>query len=161
MKIYIAVFVFVVFASNICRAQVTMKSIPLLKESAKIDSLISSVIAPENLKGLKNGSCILLALNKTKYDAGFVQGIHAIIHKGIVYDYANFNHQKKLGYFEFRGYLIFVYGDSVMNKFFSYTKSRKQFTFIKPTPKQEIFTIHNFMSWALFYREGEFNYGVH
>lgn len=162
MKNYSIIFLLVI-ALNICQAQDTIKSnIPLLIESSKIDSLISSVInVPEHLKAPKNDSCIVLSLSKNEVE-NFIYGAHALDHRSIIVDLGgNLKDKRSLGYFEFSGYLIFAYGDAFMSKFFTYTEAKKEFTFVKPETKNVLSLIKGYMSWAVFYREGRFYYGVH
>jgi hypothetical protein len=163
MKSYLTILSIVIISLNICQAQDTLKKdVRLLKESIKIDSLISSFInANETIKIRENDSCVLLMLQENNDDAGEIQGIRASNHKSIIFGFANFENSKSIGYFEFSGYLVFVYGDSFMNRFFTYTKSKKEFVFIKPTIYDNIFIVQHFLSWTLFYDHGKFREGVH
>jgi hypothetical protein len=68
-----------------------------------------------------------------------MMGLHAIDHKKIIFVLRDFNSDKSLGYFEFNKYLIFVYGDSSMNKFCTYTKSEREFTFVKPKARDALY----------------------
>jgi hypothetical protein len=100
-------------------------------------------------------------LFKNKSDVGFISGVHTSNHKEIIFDSRNFAINKNCGYFEFNGYLIFVYGDRFMKEFFNNTNSEKEFTFIKPTTQEAAFEMTHLMSWAVFYENGIFNFGVH
>ena len=144
-------------------AQNTLKrGVPLLRESPKIDSLIKSVInIPANSKSLEDDSCILLGLFKNKNDAGFIGRLYKLNHKQILLDFSNFGKNRNHGYFEFNGYLIFVYGNDFMKEFFTNTQSKKEFTFINPTTQQLISQMRNSVGSFLFYKDGEFYSGVH
>jgi hypothetical protein len=146
---------------SICQAQrVVKKSVALLKESPKIDSLMKLILAiPE--KAAENDSCLLIRLDRNKNDAGSIEGIHTLNHNRVIFDLWNFKDQKDLGCFEFEGYLIFVYGNEFMNDFFTKTGSKKEFDFIKPSVEESVFMIRHFMGWTLFYKNGQFNYEVH
>jgi|SRR6185437_6658766 len=163
MKISVTILFIIFIALNTCSAQDTVtKNLRLLKESVKIDSLISSVImAPSHLEASKNDSCFLLGLFKSDDDAGFIAGLHVFNHKKTIIGYANFYDRDGLGYFEFRGYLVFVYGDSFKDEFFKRTKLTREFTFITPTANDEIFLDEHYRSWAVFYDNDRFGYGVH
>lgn len=147
----------------ISHAQDTLKkSIPLFKQSPKIDSLINSVINHnEGLRVSNKDSCFLLGLYKTKDDAGFISSVKASNHKQIISDFRSFWKNKNCGYFEFKGYLIFVYSDSFMKDFFSKSQSTKEFTFIKPTTQESALELKHSISWAVFYKNNEFRFGVH
>jgi len=163
MKNYLFILFPFIFASIVCEAQDTVKrNVPLLKESIKIDSLILSVInIPDYLKAPKNDSCIVLSLSKNDVEK-YIYGAHALNHREIIFDLGgNLIHNKSVGYFEFKGYLIFVYGDAFKNDFFSYTEKKRTFAFVKPKPDDIFPLIRGYMSWAVIYRDGGFNYGVH
>ncbi|HEY2582917.1 MAG TPA: hypothetical protein VGI43_13975 [Mucilaginibacter sp.] len=155
MKRYLVILTFSVALINICQAQSTFKkSVPLLKESIKIDSLITTTIANlENPKPLENDSCFLLILDKRGFDEGMILCVHTLNHKETILR-GDLRNNKGLGYFELKGYLVFVYGDTFMNEFFTNTKSKKEFAFSKTTDLGGC-------GWAVFYREGTFNIGVH
>jgi hypothetical protein len=159
MKNCFTTLLFIITAFYFCRAQDTVKmDIPLLLESAKIDSLMSQVIkSPQNLKAIKNDSCLLLSLNKNE-TFSFIHGVHAINSRETVFSIGNFENQKNAGYFEIAGYLVFVYGDESMNKFFANTHQNKEFTFIKPDAQQNIFVILNYLSLGISYNNGVFSY---
>ena len=106
-------------------------------------------------------SCIILSLSRNEFEK-YIQGTHTLNQRQIIFDLGgNLNNNKNLGYFEFDGYLVFVYGDSFMKKFFVYTTSKRKFILIKPKVKDTLSFIRGFMSWAVFYRDGKFNYGVY
>jgi hypothetical protein len=157
------VFLFLLIAiSTICKSQDTIRrNIPLLKESAQVDSLINSVNnISGNSKASKNDSCILLYLTED-IRRNFIQGLHMTNYKKIVYSFADFEKDKSVGYFQFNNYLIFVYGDKFMKQFFTYSKDRKEFTFIRPTTEKYFDMIRHYLCWAVFYDNEHLNYGVH
>lgn len=163
MKSYLAILSIIVISLNICQAQDTVRrNVPLLKESIKIDSLILCVIdINKSIKVSENDSCMLLGLFKNNNDAGFIRGIHALNHEHVIFDFEKFRNNHGLGYFEFNGYLIFVYGNEFMSQFFTDTKSKKEFTFVKSKVQDEISVMRNFTNWVVFYKNGEFGCGVH
>jgi len=162
MKKCLTVLIIIIITSSTCLAQDSFKkTVPLVKESAKIDSLLSAIInIPKYLKAPKDDSCIALCLGKNDLEK-YVYGLHAINHREIIFDIGNLKSKKRLGYFNLKGYLIFVYGDAFMNEFFIFTNLTKEFIFVKPKAEETLSLMRNFMSWAVFYRDGELNYGVH
>jgi len=162
MKTLIFLFILLI-ASFFCHAQDTTKrNISLLKESSKIDSLINSIISfSEGPKSSKKDSCFVLSLFKTKSDAGFISNVHISNHKQVISDFRPFWKNINCGYFELNGYLIFIYGDSFMKEFFSNTQTKKEFTFIKPTTQEAVLQLNELMSWAVFYKNNTFSWGVH
>jgi len=162
MKKYTTLVIIITVVSSSCLAQGSFKrTVSLVKESAKIDSLLSAIInIPKYLKAPKDDSCIVLCLGKSDPER-YVYGLHAINHREIIFDIGNLKNKKRLGYFNHKGYLIFVYGDAFMNEFFIYTNLTKEFIFVKPKAEETLSLMRNFMSWAVIYRDGELNYGVH
>ena len=163
MKCFINILLIVVGVVNLCKGQDTIKvNVPLLKESEKVDSLICAVVNQNKTYSVArtDDSCFLLCLSEGD-KLNFVQGIKASIKKNEVFDYANFSKNKNLGFFEFNGYLVFVYGEPFVNKLFRHDTSTKAFNFFKDNISTEFYMIQHYISWAVFYRDGKLNYGVH
>jgi len=156
-------FFFILIIPFLSNAQDTLKrNVSLLKESLKIDSLVGAVI--KNLGEIKdpvNDSCFLLGLFKNINDAGFLMGLHTVKQKNIIFDTSKLGSETSLGYFEFCGYLVFVYGDDFMSEFFASTTTKKKFTFIKPTKQEFVNELKYMYGWDVFYKEGAFFLGVH
>ena len=147
---------------NLTNAQnISKREVVLLKESPKIDSLILKLInIPHNLKAAKNDSCFLLALYKGNVRSS-VQALPAFSKRTEITSIGKFEKDKTLGYFEIYGHLVFVCGDDFMNNFFERTKSKKTFAFRQSGLNEMTAIFGNYMGWAIFYRDGEFNYGMH
>ncbi len=151
-----------VMSFNPSNAQnISKREVVLLKESPKIDSLILRLISiPGEEKAVKDDSCFLLAIYKGNARS-FVQGLPAFNKRTEILSPGKFQKDKTLGYFEIYGHLVFVYGDDFMNKFFERTKSKKTFVFRQSKSSEIIDVVRNYMSWAIFYRDEVFNYGMH
>ena len=154
MKSYLLTFLFIATFS-FCRAQDSLKmALPQLLESAKIDSLISAIIkSPENQKVAKNDSCLLLMLSKNETHS-YLQGIKAVKNKETIFSAGHSQNQKNIGFFEYNGYVVFVYGDEILDRFFANTDQTKEFTFINPSTQQAIFILSNYLSLNLAYENG-------
>jgi len=147
---------------NNCEGQDTVKkNIKLYKESYKIDSLISRITKDYVFrKSPEKASCFLLNLNEGSDDNGFIMQIRSFNNNQTISEYAYFLNENRLGYFEFNGVLIFVYGDQFMNQLLKKTKNKKEFTFIKSSVDSDVFVMTHFMQYFIFYDHGDLNYGV-
>ena len=146
----------------ITKSQDTVKrDVTLLKESVKIDSLISSLIHISiSVKSPKNDSCLLLHLTNNRDDC-FVVGLPARNQKKLIFDLGgNLKNSNTLGYFEFNGYLIFVFCDSFIKKFVTYSKTKKKFVIVEPKVSDFLSLYTGFMSWAIIYSNKKFVYGL-
>jgi hypothetical protein len=159
MKNCLLTLLLIITTRSICFAQDTLKmEVPALLESGKIDSLMLGVIkSPENLKAPKNDSCLLLGLNKNEIFS-YIHGIHAMNNRETIFSIGNFENLNNVGCFEVGGYLVFVFGDEMVSKFFANTHQTREFTFIRPTAQQNIFVILNYLNLSLTYNGGVFSY---
>jgi hypothetical protein len=73
----------------------------------------------------------------------------------------DFEKYKSLGYFQFNGCLVFIYGKPIVNELFQRTESKKEFHFVKITGTELMYMLQNYISWAVFYSNGELSYGMH
>ena len=163
MRYFLIVLCVLTRMANNCQAQDTVtRSVTLFSESPKVDSLISSVIHDNSThsKPAKNDSCFLLELSKDN-NLNFIQGIRASNKKNLVFDYVDFEKYKSLGYFQFNGYLVFIYGKPIVNELFQRTESKKEFHFVKIRGTELMYMLQNYISWAVFYENGELGYGMH
>jgi len=160
-KVLIALFIMVISLSLSKAQNISKREVVLLKESPNIDSLILSLInIPYNLTAAKNDSCFLLTVSKGNSRSS-VQALPAFNKRTEITSIGRFEKDKTLGYFEIYGYLVFVCGDDFMNEFFERTKTKRTFVFRQSNLNEMTAIFGNYMGWAIFYRDGEFNYGVH
>ena len=162
MKIILVLLCLTIGFSCNCWGQDTIqKSIPMLKESAKVDSFIMHIInIPDKEKASKDDSCLLLNLTYHS-SANFIQGLYALNNRRTIFGFADFENDGNVGYFEFKKYLIFVYGDKYLKQFFKPTNVKRQFNFIKMNTTNFFPMIKGYLSWAVFYDDKTLNYGVH
>jgi len=163
-RLYLIIFFFLVIPyKGIAQQNTYIKNISLVKESPAIDSLLNRLIANlENLKRVECDSCLLLGLFKRKIDDGFVYNVHkSNDRQKAYYSFPDFAPDKTLGYFNYNGYLVFVYGDASLKEYINYTDFKKPFIFKKPSTQESVSIITHNMPWILFYKNGVFSYGFH
>jgi len=101
--------------------------LPLVNHSYKIDSLLKDVL-PKMATKLSKDSCVSIGIENSSYNTLFI----ILESKAAVNGLMNINYFNNyhLGYYEFRGFKIFVYSSKSFDTFFSQTGRVKKIDYL-------------------------------